>query len=61
MMTMVCDINYDCFEDDNLRQFLLNKENNHIDTSPYSLYMYMVSTQMLRIEQLSGILYTTDQ
>lgn len=55
MMTMMCDINNNCFGDEQLRQFLLNKESNDIDTSKYSLYMYLVSTQMPRINSLSGI------
>ena len=55
MMTMMCDINNDCFGDENLRQFLLNKDNKNIDTSKYSLYMYLVSTQMPRISGVSAI------
>ncbi len=56
MMTMMCDINNDCFGDDRLRKALLNKESNDIDTSKYSLYMYWVSAQMPRINSVSGIL-----
>ena len=56
MMTMMCDINNDCFGDNNLRQSLLNKEVNNIDTSRYSLYMFLVSTQMPRINSISGIM-----
>lgn len=56
MMTMMCDINNNCFGDEYLRQFLLNKEADDIDTSKYSLYMFMVSTQMPRINSVSGIL-----
>lgn len=56
MMTLMCNINNDCFGDEQLRQFLLNKESNDIDTSKYSLYMYLVSTQMPRINGISGII-----
>lgn len=56
MMTMMCDINNDCFGDNSLRQALLNKESNDFDTSKYSLHMYLVSTQMPRINSVSGIL-----
>ena len=55
MMTMMCDINNDCFGDEMLRQFLLNKEDKNINISKYSLYMYLVSTQMPRISGVSGI------
>lgn len=55
MMTMMCDINFNCFGDENLRHFLLNKEDKNIDTSKYSLYMFLVSTQMPRINGVTGI------
>lgn len=55
MMTLICDINNDCFGDNALRQFLMNRENKNINISKYSLYMYFVSTQMPRISGLSGI------
>lgn len=55
MMTLICDINDNCLGDENLRTFIMNKENKNIDTSKYSLYMYLVSTQMPRISGVSGI------
>ena len=55
MMTLICDINNDCFGDENLRAFLLEKETKEIDLSKYSLYIYLVSSQMPRIWGLSGI------
>lgn len=55
MMTMICDINNDCFGDEGLRQYLLNKDDKNIDTSKYSLYMYLVSSQMPRISGISAI------
>lgn len=56
MMTLMCDINNNCFGDDTLRKFLMDRENKNINISKYSLYMYFVSTQMPRISGLSGIL-----
>ena len=55
VMTLMCDINNDCFGDDALRKALLSKESK-IDTTRYSVYMYMVSTQMPRMSGLAGIL-----
>ena len=55
MMTMMCDINNDCFGDEDLRDFLMTKESKSIDTSRYSLYMYLVSTQMPRISGIFAI------
>ena len=55
MMTLMCDINNNCFGDELLRRFLMNREEKRINTSKYSLYMYFVSTQMPRISGLSGI------
>lgn len=60
MLTMICDLNNDCLGDKQLRQFLLNKEEKNIDTSKYSLYMYMVSTQMQRMSGVSGIVKLDD-
>ncbi len=55
MMTMICDINSNCLGDENLRKFLMNKEDTDFDNSQYSLYMYMVSPQMPRLNGLSAI------
>lgn len=55
MMTLMCDINNNCFGDESLRRFLMDKENKSINSFKYSLYMYLVSTQMPRISGLSGI------
>lgn len=60
MLTMICDLNNNCLGDEQLRQFLLNKEERNIDTSKYSLYMYMVSTQMPRMSGVSGIVKLND-
>ena len=58
MITLICDINNKCFGDDKLRQFIMNKTSNSIDTRKYSLYMYLVSSQMPRINSLSAIVRT---
>ena len=55
MMTMMCDINNNCFGDSQLREFIMNKTSNFLDISRYSLYMYLVSSQMPRINGLSAI------
>lgn len=60
MMTLICDINNDCLGDNNLRQFLMNKDDKTVDTSKYSLYMYLVSTQMPRLNSLSAIVNMND-
>lgn len=60
MITLICDINNDCLGDINLRQFLMNKDDKNIDTSKYSLYMYLVSTQMPRLNSLSAIVNMND-
>lgn len=56
MMTMLCDINNDCFGDESLRQFLMNKDSKSVNLSKYSLYMYLVSTQRTRICDLSTLI-----
>jgi hypothetical protein len=54
MMTLMCDINNDCFGDVLLRDFIMNKNSISIDKSKYSLYMYLVSSHMPRISGLSA-------
>lgn len=60
MMTMICDINNNCLGDENLRKFIMNKEDKNIDVSKYSLYMFLVSTQMPRISSISAIVNIFD-
>ena len=55
MMTMMCDINNDCFGDAELRTFLMDKNSKDYNKEKYSLYMYLVSTQMPRIGAISGV------
>ncbi len=58
IMTMYCDINHNCFGDDSLRRFLLEKESNELDTDKYSIYMYLASPSMRRIQSLSAMYIT---
>jgi hypothetical protein len=60
MMTMICDLNNNCFGDSNLRDFLMTKESNIIDTSKYSLYMYLVSPQAVRMSGISAQVHIED-
>lgn len=57
VMTMFCDINNNCFGDEELRSFLLNKKSQEFDTEKYSLYMYLVSPTSSRIASLNAIYY----
>lgn len=60
MMTMICDLNNDCFGDAELRDFLMVKENREIDTSKYSLYMHFVTPQSVRMSGISAMLHLDD-
>lgn len=60
MMTVICDLNNDCFGDTDLRDYLMIKENKKIDTSKYSLYMHLVTPQSVRMSGISGILNFND-
>ena len=53
IMTMYCDINNGCMGDDQLREFLMNKESNAFNSEKYKLYIYMVSPGMRRISGIS--------
>ena len=55
MMTMICDLNNNCFGDSELRDFLMTKDSNKINNSKYSLYMHLVSSQAVRMGGLSAI------
>jgi len=54
IMTMFCDINNDCFGDENLRHYLLTKEECLLDTQKYSVYAYLVTSDMRRITGLAA-------
>lgn len=53
IMTMFCDINHSCMGDDNLKEFLLNKESIAFDKDKYSLYLYLSKGPMWRIQGTS--------
>lgn len=44
VMTMFCDINHDCFGDERLRQFLIDKESTDFDSKKYTVSMYLNGT-----------------
>lgn len=48
IMTMFCDINCECFGDEQLRNFVLNKESTNLDLNKYSIYIYLVDPNMQR-------------
>ncbi len=55
IMTMYCDINNGCMGDDQLREFLLDKESHNFDSEKYKLYIYMASPGMRRISGISAM------
>lgn len=55
IMTMYCDINNGCMGDDQLREFLLNKESRNFDSEKYKLYIYIASQGMRRISGISAM------
>ena len=48
IMMMFCDINFDCFGDEQLRRYILNKESKEINLDKYSVYTYLVGRGMRR-------------
>lgn len=55
IMTMFCDINTNCFGDEQLRNFLLNKESQDLNLNKYSIYIYLVNSNMPRISSLTAM------
>ena len=51
IMTMFCDINNDCFGDEQLRTYLLEKESTSLDLNKYQVYLTLVTPQMRRIHK----------
>ena len=49
IITMMCDTNQDCLGDNNLREFLLNKESNNFDSEKYQVYAYLVTPRSNRV------------
>ena len=62
IMTMFCDINNDCFGDEQLRTYLLEKESTSLDLNKYKVYLTLVTPQMRRIQGCTamGNLYQKD-
>lgn len=48
VMTLFCDINNECFGDNNLRTFLLDKESTTFDYNKYKVYMYLTAPNQIR-------------
>lgn len=55
IMVMFCDLNHDCFKDEELRNFLLNKESNRFNHQKYSVYMYLANSDQKRIWKLAWL------
>ena len=55
IMVMFCDLNHDCFNDEELRNFLLNKESNRFNHQKYSVYMYLANSEQKRIWKLAWL------
>lgn len=53
IMTMYCDINEGCMGDDQLREYLMNKEATGFNGDKYKVYLYMASPGMRRISGIS--------
>lgn len=49
IMTLFCDINHNCFGDQRLRRFLMDKESNDFDPGKYSVYLYIAGPGMSRM------------
>ena len=58
IMTMYCDINDDCMGDEQLRDFLINKNSVSFNADKYKIYIYMASPSMWRINSLSYIYFS---
>lgn len=53
ILTMYCDINEGCMGDEQLREYLMNKESTDFNSEKYKIYIYMVSPEMQRISGIS--------
>lgn len=54
VMTMFCDINNKCFGDNNLKKFILNKDENRFDKNRYKVYAYIWNGVFARRVGLCG-------
>lgn len=53
VMTMFCDINEECFGDDQLRNYLLTKETTQFDCAKYRVFMFIFDGKLQRMSPLS--------
>lgn len=58
IMAMFCDISPMCFNDENLRNYVLDENSNKFDFNKYKVYMYAISPKstMSRIIDFMGLL-----
>ena len=61
IMTMFCDINNNCFGDEQLKNYLLEKESQNLNLSKYKIYLTLVSPQMRRIQGLSAVMNCSEE
>lgn len=50
---MFCDLNHNCFNDEQLRNFLLDRQTNCFDSQKYSVYIYLANSPQKRIWKLA--------
>ena len=55
LLVMFCDINHNCFNDEELRRFLLDRECSSLKNNRYSLFLYLTKSSMPRLQGLSVI------
>ncbi len=55
ILTMFCDINRGCFGDDQLRDYILNRDSVDINLSKYLIYMYLIDGHMRRVQDLCAM------
>lgn len=53
IMVMFCDINHNCFGDEALRDYLLNKESTDFDTEKYKVCLYLYKGEFFRRNGIS--------
>ncbi len=56
IMTLFCDINNDCFGDESLRQFLINRESTNFNHDKYKVYFYISKGPMMRVQEFCGMI-----
>lgn len=56
IMVMFCDINNNCFNDEDVRTFLLDKDSKNFDVKKYSLRIYLTCGPCQRRSPISGVL-----